>query len=147
MKELSDFCINKCEKNCCKNIDVLLTIEEVLEISINYKVDDFFEWKKFEGKKYPFLKKKENGECIFYENKICKINDGKPLICKFFPFYPKLKNGEFEIEVNKELDCPLVNEKFDILMKYLEENREYYIKEFKRFLRNLKWTNSKYLIF
>lgn len=47
--------------------------------------------------------KKRNGRCVFLDGKSCRIYEIRPLICRFYPFSVKRKNGAYVFEVAK--DC------------------------------------------
>jgi len=44
------------------------------------------------------------GKCSFLRNKMCRIHDVRPLICKIWPVYPVFKGNKRRFMV---LDCPL----------------------------------------
>ncbi len=52
---------------------------------------------------YQYRMKKRNGRCVFLDGKSCRIYEIRPLICRFYPFSVKRKNGAYVFEVAK--DC------------------------------------------
>jgi len=71
---------------------------------------------------YHYRMKKRNGKCVFLDGKACRIYRIRPLICRFYPFSLRKKNGGYTFEVSD--DCPGIG-----LGKVLD--RKYFEKMFK----------------
>lgn len=57
-----------------------------------------------------YLNTKENGDCIFLENRSCSIYDHRPLDCRFFPLDIHESNDEYFLI---SYDCCLISD-FDL---------------------------------
>jgi uncharacterized protein len=104
------FKCQKCGKCCSGEIGagfVWVSKEDIENIASFLKMsfDDFM-------KKYTricfgkvSLIEKPNFDCIFYENKKCKIYNSRPIQCATYPWWPNILKDEKSLNSIKE-DCP-----------------------------------------
>lgn len=78
---------------CCTGAPgyIFVSLDEIFKIAnhLQMKVEDFC--KKYVrkiGKQYSLLEKPQNYDCIFLEDKKCKIYEVRPTQCQTFPYWP-----------------------------------------------------------
>jgi len=100
-----------CYNNCCKHpylTPILLPSEEKEFEKYSRVIETPFE-------KIRLLQKKENGSCIFLEDKTlrCTIYEKRPLECQIYPFLLDFSNEKVNVKLDKRY-CPhLKTLKFD----------------------------------
>ena len=118
-----------CKKHCCGEIKQLRPILLPFEEKIFKKDSNLV---KGLEKDMFVLKRKRDGNCIYLENRICKIYEERPVECRLYPFLLDFKNG-----INIKLD-----ERYCKLLK----NLKYNIIEINAYLSTLEiskdWINS-----
>lgn len=86
--DIEDFECKKCGECCRGNGVVSITTNEAKNISefLELLLDDFFSTYtvKIDDSRY-FLKDKDNLDCIFLEDSICKVHPVKPQQCIDYP--------------------------------------------------------------
>lgn len=53
---------------------------------------------------YRYKMKKKSGKCVFLDGKACRIYELRPVICRFYPFSMRKKNGSYVFDFAE--DCP-----------------------------------------
>ncbi|MBI2134385.1 YkgJ family cysteine cluster protein [Candidatus Woesearchaeota archaeon] len=86
----------KCDRycgECCKKMLVAVSNKDIKNIEkLGYKKESFVMKDVFNSKR-KFLKKEENGWCVFLEKEkdgkySCKIHKDRPEVCQKYPFFP-----------------------------------------------------------
>lgn len=126
MTDFYEVC-SRCGGKCC--IDAKPPITErrlriLLDSGISLELFDFEE--------YTHPKMKENGYCVFFDEKEkkCLIHSIKPETCVAGPFTFDLREGKIEIYLKKESICSLVT--------FLRQNEEIYRKQYERAVEAIK---------
>ncbi|ADC66299.1 protein of unknown function UPF0153 [Ferroglobus placidus DSM 10642] len=126
MTDFYEICF-ECGGKCC--IDAKPPITErrlriLLDSGISLELFDFEE--------YTHPKVKENGYCVFFDEKErkCLIHGIKPETCVAGPFTFDLREGKIEIYLKKESICSLVT--------FLRQNEEIYRKQYERAVEAIK---------
>ncbi len=109
----------KCIKcgNCCrdKNTIVTITNRDTIRLVNHLKCDlkellqkyvGFYQVRKelenrlvfpaistFRGNAFLGLRKKDDGSCVFLKGNLCGIYEGRPMVCRSFPFVFEVKEG------------------------------------------------------
>jgi len=89
-----------CSKNCCgkiKNLRPVLIPSEEKKFGKNSDIV------KIKFRKMLVLKRKENGNCIFLDDKTskCKIYSERPLECKLYPLLLDFSEGKAKVILDK----------------------------------------------
>jgi Fe-S-cluster containining protein len=128
-------CAETCGSKCCKSTPPALTSEDIARIN-NFAPND--NWLKVVTKSertYQVVEKRNvTTDCYFLsEENLCNVYDSRPLDCKLFPIFLKIKKNEKNSYTVKWLVwyCPLteelgletlLEEARDIVNQYLESN-------------------------
>ncbi|AAB88950.1 MULTISPECIES: YkgJ family cysteine cluster protein [Archaeoglobus] len=126
MTDFYEVC-SRCGGKCC--IDAKPPITErrlriLLDSGISLELFDFEE--------YTHPKMKENGYCVFFDEKEkkCLIHSIKPETCVAGPFTFDLREGKIDIYLKKESICPIVT--------LLRQNEGIYRKQYERAVEAIK---------
>jgi Fe-S-cluster containining protein len=127
-------CSERCGGKCCRSTPPALTSEDIVKIN-EYISND--EWIRIIGdstkESYAVEKRNKTNDCFFLtEKNRCKIYDIKPLDCKLFPIFIKIKENNTDSYKVKWLvwHCPLteeigveklLKEAKEIILGYLED--------------------------
>ena len=107
-------CAEKCGSKCCKSTPPALTSEDIRRINKHISNDKWI--KKIEGSDkivHIVKKKNETSDCHFLtERNLCSVYDNRPLDCKLFPIFLKIKENTEDSYKIKWLVwyCPLTQE-------------------------------------
>ncbi|NPD87971.1 MAG: YkgJ family cysteine cluster protein [Asgard group archaeon] len=107
-------CAERCESKCCRSTPPALTSEDISRINKQISDDNWIR-KIEESEKIVHIveKKKESRDCYFLtERNLCSIYENRPLDCKLFPIFLKIKEnkvGSYKIEWLVWY-CPLTQE-------------------------------------
>jgi Fe-S-cluster containining protein len=129
---------DKCKGACCTGAGkgTPLNAEDIERIIDNLGEDSFFEIN--EGVR---LKCLENGNCMFFKDGKCEINDIKPDFCRLFPFYIEYKNNLPYIFYYPYKECVMKNSnkhfilEIEDILKRRFGNK--FVTELKRRLKNV----------
>ncbi|KPK33027.1 MAG: hypothetical protein AMS24_02465 [Chlamydiae bacterium SM23_39] len=122
---------------CCTGAPgfVWLSQKEILKISNFLKISKNSFLKKYTIKVKNLIslkEKKPSYDCIFLENKKCKIYKIRPLQCKTYPFWPQNLTSKKAWKENILKNCPGALEKSKLYSK--EEIKKISLKQIKYFL-------------
>ena len=140
MKNSSDsleICSKQCGSKCCKSTPPALTKEDIKRIEVQVKQEP---WKKTieteQKTTYVVAKKNQGNNCFFLlEDGSCAIYEQRPLDCRLFPLFVKIKKqmeNEFKVKwlvwycpltESKGTDV-LYSEARELLKKSLKKNPE-----------------------
>lgn len=97
-------CARCCGDTSHRGRNILLLDTEVERISkITGLRPSSFASPAFSNGQYHYKMKKRSGRCVFLDRKSCRIYDIRPLICQFYPFSMKKRNGSYVFDV--ATDC------------------------------------------
>ena len=89
-------CAEICRSKCCKSTPPALTSEDITRINSSVQKENWM--KMVEGSEktcYVVKKRNETSDCYFLSKQnLCGIYDYKPLDCKLFPIFLKIKENE-----------------------------------------------------
>jgi Fe-S-cluster containining protein len=100
LEDIKKTCI-KCGAKCCFLGGPIVTKKERNKILKTGFKNVFVKFEKY------YSVKSKNGKCPFLRDRLCLINDVKPLMCRIWPVYPVLKGNKRKFMV---LDCPLTKQ-------------------------------------
>jgi Fe-S-cluster containining protein len=107
IKELSNYCINKCKAQCCQRGGLVLLDEKELKIIAGNKLNSYIKNKiitqNTDTKNYYYNLEKIQCRHLA-KNYICKVHSKKPRVCTDYPIFI-LKN--YIITAN---NCPAIKE-------------------------------------
>jgi Fe-S-cluster containining protein len=97
-------CARCCGDTSHRGRNIFLLDEEVERISKYTGLrPSSFSSPAFSNGYYHYKMKKRSGRCVFLDRKSCSIYEVRPLICQFYPFSLRKKNGAYTFEV--ATDC------------------------------------------
>ena len=97
-------CARCCGDTSHRGRNILLLDTEVERISKNTGLRPLsFASSASSNGQYHYKMKKRSGRCVFLDRKACRIYDVRPIICQFYPFSMKRKNGSYVFDV--AADC------------------------------------------
>lgn len=104
-------CTEECGSKCCRSTPPALTSEDISRISNAVSNDEWMRVvKKSERKIHVINKKNKTDDCYFMsEQNLCNVYDNRPLDCRLFPIFLKIKEIKEHSYVIKWLVwyCPL----------------------------------------
>ena len=89
----TEICSNICESKCCRSTPPALTTIDFERIQENTNTKNWFIKLEYEKKDIIVISKKEKSDdCAFLTKKgLCAIYENRPLDCKLFPLFIKIK--------------------------------------------------------
>lgn len=107
-----------CHEPCCNGY--IMAFSDEHRRIIEYCEEDYF----IKGDGYYYMN--DVDECPYLKDGMCTIYEVRPMMCRFYPFFPIPRNGRIRVCYDK--DCPLVG----VLS---EEEKEQVKKEMREFYR------------
>ena len=113
--ETTIICSEHCGSKCCQSTPPALTMDDFERISKSVKGKEWFNSIESSNKKASVISKKKNSnDCYFLaDTNLCQIYENKPLDCRLFPLFIKIKEIEKDEYELKWLVwyCPLTDTK------------------------------------
>lgn len=127
---------------CCTGVPgfVWLSKKEIIDISKFLKISKKSFLKKYTKKVKNLISLKEkipSYDCIFFENKKCKIYKIRPLQCKTYPFWPQNLTSKKAWEEHVTKNCPGVHSSLKLYSQ--EEIEKISLKQVKYFFNVNKY--------